>query len=460
MTVLSQDLRVWLDDYRSRFPDDVFTTPGPVDAREDLSALVQLLSTHNRFPMVATPGVTGTGADVPVVTNVFASRERIARMLGVPLADLHREYARRSASPRPLRVLDEPSRVHIVVTGDDVDLRTLPLLTHFASDLGPYITSGIVVGVDPATGIGNLSYHRATPVAPNELALSLHSRGDLWRLLDRFAARGENMPIAMIIGAHPLFMLAASSRVPESVDERMIAGALFGADLDVVRTPLHGIEVPATAEYVLEGFIDPTRHAEEGPFGEFSGYSSNRSTNNVMVIESIMTRENPLLLSVTGGRSAEHLTLARLPREAEIVDKLRARFPQITAVHYPNSGTHFHAYVAMDQKRVGEARQVMLGLLGWDPYVKTVIAVDSDIDITDDSSVLWAMAVHAQPASDIFIIDGLPGSPLDPSSSAAGTTSRMGIDATRRAPFDGVPIVVSDAATARATSLLTAAAQP
>lgn len=459
MTPLNQDLRVWLNDYRSRFPYDVLSTSEPANAREDLSAIVQLLSTENRFPMVATPGVTGTGADVPVVTNIFASRERIARMLDVPVEDLHREYARRSASPRPLRVIDEPSVVHTVVTGADVDLQTLPLLTHFASDLGPYITSGIVIGVDPATGVGNLSYHRATPAARNELALSLHSRGDLWRLLDRFAARGENMPVAMVIGAHPLFMLAASSRVPEYVDERMIAGGLFGADLDVIRTPIHGIEVPATAEYVLEGFIDPTRHAEEGPFGEFSGYSSNRSTNNVMVIESIMTRENPLLLSVTGGRSAEHLTLARLPREAEMVDKLRARFPQVTAVHYPNSGTHFHAYIAVNQKRDGEARQIMLGLLGWDPYVKTVIAVDSDIDITDDSAVLWAMAVHAQPASDVLIIDGLPGSPLDPSSSAAGTTSRMGIDATRRAPFEGIPIVTTEDALHRATALLTGSAE-
>jgi 4-hydroxy-3-polyprenylbenzoate decarboxylase len=114
-----------------------------------------------------------------------------------------------------------------------------------------------------------------------------------------------------------------------------------------------------------------------------------------------------------------------------MVEKLKERFPGVTAVHYPNSGTHFHAYVALKQSRPGEARQVMLGLLGWDPYLKTVFAVDEDVDITRDEEVLWAMATHFQPHQDLFMVDGLPGSPLDPSSSADGTTSRLGIDATR-----------------------------
>ncbi len=107
-------------------------------------------------------------------------------------------------------------------------------------------------------------------------------------------------------------------------------------------------------------------------------------------------------------------------------------------MHYPNSGTHFHCYVALEQSRDGEAQQIMLALLGWDPYLKTVIAVDSDIDISDDSQVLWALATHFQPHQDIFVIDGLPGSPLDPSSSVNGTTSRMGLDATRGSGFDGI----------------------
>lgn len=137
-----------------------------------------------------------------------------------------------------------------------------------------------------------------------------------------------------------------------------------------------------------------------------------------------------------------------------MVDKLLARFPQVERVHYPNSGTHFHAYLAVSQRRQGEARQAILGLLGWDPYLKTVIAVDADADLTDDSSVLWAVAVHTQPERDVFVVGGLPGSPLDPSSTADGTTSRMGIDATRHAQFDGVPIITSAEALKRARTIV------
>ena len=148
-------------------------------------------------------------------------------------------------------VLDE------VALGDDVDLAALPLITHFESDLGPYITNGVVVAEDPVTGVGNLSYHRAVVLSPTTLGTSLHSRGDIWRMHQNAADTKTTLPVAMVLGAHPLFMLAASARVPYHVDEREIAGGLLGESLEVVRTPVHGLRVPASAEYVLEGVIDP-----------------------------------------------------------------------------------------------------------------------------------------------------------------------------------------------------------
>jgi 4-hydroxy-3-polyprenylbenzoate decarboxylase len=171
----------------------------------------------------------------------------------------------------------------------------------------------------------------------------------------------------------------------------------------------------------------------------------------------VLRRRDAMLIDVAGGNSAEHLNLGRIPRESEMVEKLKERFPSVTAVHYPSSGTHFHAYVALRQMRAGEARQVMLGLLGWDPYLKTVIAVDADVDITRDEEVLWAVATHLQPHLDVVIIDGLPGSALDPSASGVGTTSRMGLDATRGPSFDGVRAQISAEAMARAAQLIATA---
>jgi 4-hydroxy-3-polyprenylbenzoate decarboxylase len=409
------------------------------------------LAAAARQPVLVFERVTGLGARV--VTNVFGSRTRIARLLDAEPGRLHETYQARTRGACDFRVIESGPVLDTVETRA-LDLATLPLLKHFETDRAPYVTSGIVVAEHPDTGAGNLSYHRAMLHSKSEFATSLHSRGHLWRLLQLYAERGRPMPVAMVIGAHPLFMLAASARVGFGVDERRIAGGLLGAPLEVVRTPAHGIAVPAAAELVLEGTIDAKAHAEEGPFGEFTGYSSSRSTNNLLKVDAILRRRDAWLVDVAGGNSAEHLNLARVPRESEMVEKLKERFPGVTAVHYPTSGTHFHAYVALKQLRPGEARQVMMGLLGWDPYLKTVIAVDPDVDIANDSEVLWALATHFQPHRDVLIVDGLPGSALDPSASGTGTTSRMGLDATRKAGFEGIRAKISERALSRAAQIL------
>ena len=446
-----QDFQRFLQRYSGEHPDDVLTIREPVSAEGDITAIAAQMADGGRDPVLVFDNVGTLG--VRVATNVFASRARVARLLGTDPAGIHRAYQERARGRFGMReVLAAP--VLDTVTQDGIDLSSLPLLRHFASDRAPYITNAIIVSEHPDTGIGNLSYHRSMLHSTTELATSLHSRGDLWRLLRIAAERGEPMPVAMVIGAHPLFMLAASARVPFGVDEREVASGMFGEPLDVVRTPRYGIRVPAAAEIVLEGVIDPAAHADEGPFGEFTGYSSNRSTNNLLRVETVMRRRSAMLVDVLGGNSAEHLNLARIPRESEMAEKLRERFPGVTALHYPNSGTHFHAYVALRQSRPGEARQVMLGLLGWDPYLKTVIAVDPDVDVTRDAEVLWALATHFQPHRDLLMVEGLPGSALDPSASGSGTTSRMGLDATRGPEFDGVRATLSQTAVDRAAAIL------
>ena len=446
-----QDLRHFLEGYRAAHPDDVLTIDEELSADQDITGLVWTLAGRGQHPLIVCRKVSGI--DAQVVTNVFGSRDRIARMLGTDPRGIHVAYQLRTRSLLEPRDVGAGPVCDIVETAE-IDLNRLPLIRHFESDRAPYITNGVIAADHPDTGAGNLSYHRSMLHSKTELATSLHSRGHLWRILQAAASKGQPLRVAMVIGAHPLFMLAASARLPLGVDERHVAGGLFGEPLEVVRTPRYGIAVPAHAEFVLEGVIDAKLHAEEGPFGEFTGYSSNRSTNNLFKVETMMRRRDAILVDVVGGNSAEHLNLGRIPRESEMVEKLKERFPAVTAVHYPSSGTHFHAYVAMNQARDGEARQVMLGLLGWDPYLKTVIAVDADVDISRDDEVLWALATHFQPHRDVLVIDGLPGSALDPSAGSTGTTSRMGLDATRGANFEGTRAQISAAAMARAGALL------
>ena len=445
-TVTGQGLQDFLRDYQVAHPADVYTVDRPVSLDQDITAVVWELAERGQHPLLRFRRVEG--ADREVVTNLFASRARIERMLDARPGELHDRYQQLAAEAMPMAEVDDGPITDRVDVGDRVDLADLPLLTHFETDRGPYITSGIVVAEDAEGERGNLSYHRSVVASPTSLGTSLHSRGDLWRLLQDAAASGKRLPVAMVIGAHPLFMLAASARVAFGVDEREIAGGLLGEPLEVVRTPTHGLRVPAAAEVVLEGEIDPAADEDEGPFGEFSGYSSDRSTRNRIDVCAVMQRKDAVWLDVVGGNSHEHLNLGRVPREAEMIAKLKDRFGSVVAVHYPRSGTHFHCYVAVDERRPGEARQALLGLLGWDPYLKTAVAVDPDVDITNDEEVLWALATHFQPEQDMIVISGLPGSALDPSADKLGTTSRLALDATRGQDFDAQRIEISDAARA------------
>jgi 2,5-furandicarboxylate decarboxylase 1 len=447
-----QDFQGFAQDYRMRFPRDVLHVATPLGCGQDVTALVEALARQGSAPMLSFADVPGCA--YPLVTNVFASRERIARIMDTAPATLHAEYQRRANAPIVPEYVESGPVADMVAEGDAVDLEQIPMIRHFDSDRGPYVTNAIIVAEDPETGLANLSYHRSMRHARNALATSLHSRGHLWRMYQTAREAGRPLPVAMVIGAHPLFMLAASARVAFGVDERAIAGALMGRALRLLRTPRHGIGVPCAAEFVLEGELDPEAHVAEGPFGEFSGYSSERSTNTLFHVRTVMRRRAPWLVDVVGGATDEHLNLARLPREAEMAERIRARFPAVSRLHYPTSGTHFHAYVALRQGRPGEARQVMLALLGWDPYLKTVIAVDDDVDVAEDSQVLWALATHFQPHRDMFSIDGLPGSPLDPSSTADGTTSRLALDATRGPDFHGIRATLSPEARERVRAIL------
>jgi 2,5-furandicarboxylate decarboxylase 1 len=446
---LDQDLHAFVDAYQRAHAEDVLVVEETLDPDQDATALVFELHRAGRAPMILCRSVAGM--DVPLLTNVFASRLRVARMLGTEPSHLHEVFARSAAERMPPKVVATGPALDIQQV--DVDLGSLPMIRHFEQDAAPYLTSAIVVALDPETGVGNTSYHRSMVSSGRTLATSLHSRGHLWRYLQNAADRGASLPVAVVIGGHPLFMLAASSRVGIDVDEREIAGGLFGRPLEVVPTPRYGIGVPATSDLVLEGFIDPSARADEGPFGEYSGYASSRSTNNVIEVQTILRRKDAMVLDVVSGHASDHLNLGRIPRESELLARLRERFPEVVAIDYPASGTHFHCYVSMRPRMEGQARQTLLALLGMDPYLKLAVAVDDDVDVRREDEVLWAVATRFQADRDLFVIGGVPGSLLDPSSEG-GITSRMGIDATRKPGFDADRVSLSARSLERARHLL------
>jgi UbiD family decarboxylase len=234
---------------------------------------------------------------------------------------------------------------------------------------------------------------------------------------------------------HPAYLLGATSRVPIEVDETAIVGAILGHPLQQVHCKTVALDVPADAEMILEGAIEAGAREPEGPFGEYTRHSSGRSTNHVFTLRAITTRARPVFLDICPGGSREHLNLGQVPAEAGLLEKLRETLPNVKAVFTPYSGTIYHCYVSIEKRRPSDGRQAALLVLGLDPYVKLVVVVDDDIDITNEPEVLWAMATRMQAGEDAIIVDDMTCNLLDPSSSKGGTSSKLAIDATRPQEF-------------------------
>ena len=306
-------------------------------------------------------------------------------------------------------------------------------MRHFEQDNGRYITSGVVVARDPDDGRINLSFARMQLQGPRQFGISVHSRGHLWDYQRRAEAKNMDLEVAVVIGMHPAYLIGAASRVGMDIDETEIAGALLGEPIKVVQCKSVELHVPADAEYILEGVILANRREDEGPFGEYTGYATARSTRNVLSVRAITHRRTPWFLDVCPGLSRDHLFLGRVQKEAEVLRKLRQVLPNVTGIYYPSSGSHYHCYISISKKRPGDGRHAALLALGLDSYIKLAIVVDDDIDVSDESDVMWALATRMQPAEDTIIIDNMTCNVLDPSSTD-GLSSKMLIDATR--PLD------------------------
>jgi UbiD family decarboxylase len=422
-------LRAFLDQVVADDKEALLRVTDPVNLDYDVTALVMEMEKQGRDPVVWFDKVGAS--PFPVVANLFGTRRRYALALGVPPERLIEEWA--SRNDRTIEpVLRETGPIHdVVVTGKDVNLSLLPIMRHFHNDAGPYITNAIIVAKDPDTGVRNTSFHRMQVKSATRIGTSLHSRRHLWNYVQRAEERGEDMPIAVVIGAHPLFTFGALWKGPITSDEYAVTGGLMGSPLEITRCKTVPLEVPVDAEITIEGRILGKVREPEGPFAEFTGYASERSTQQVIEVTAITHRKNAIYQDIIPGISDEHTGLLAVPSEARLLRTLRQHFPNTTAVSYPKSGTcRLHAHIALRNPAPGQAKNAAAVAFGDDLSLKLVIVVDDDVDVHDDSEVLWAMATRMQADEDIDIIRHAMGAILDPSNHA-GMTSKMIIDATR-----------------------------
>jgi 2,5-furandicarboxylate decarboxylase 1 len=431
--------------------EDVLRVSEPIDLDFLPTALVLELEKQRRSPVVVIE--RPKGFEVPVVTNLFASRDRVARMAGVRPGGFNEAWVRALARPIAPVVVGRGPVHDCVLQGEAVDAGAMPISRHFAKDAGRYIGSGILVCKDPDTGVRNLSYQRLQLKGPNRFGASLHSRGHIWEHLQRCEARGRDLEVAVVIGVHPAINLAAGAKVAMDVDEFDVAGALLGSPVELVRCKTIDVEVPAEAEFVLEGRILGGQHEDEGPFGEYTGYSTDRSTRNIFVVSAITWRTNPIFHDIIPGYSAEHLLLGRAAKEAHIFMRLKEMVPTLKALNFPKSGTHFHAYMSFKKSAEGQARHALMLLLGLDPYLKLVVAVDEDVNVFNEEEVLWAIATRFQADTDMFMVPDVFCNRLDPSS-RDGMSAKVALDATAPLKWDVERAVLPQQAVEWAGALL------
>lgn len=450
-----QDWRTFIRQVEESDPSQVIRVREEINPAYEITAFIAELEKQGHSPLVIFENVKGFST--PVITNLSGSRARLALAFGVKEEDLRAEYSRRIKSPLPEKMVkDTPSHFR-VYRGSEVDILKFPILTHFQGDPAPYITGGLIVSADPDTGVTSLGYHRLMVKGKSRFGISLHSRKRLWDYQRRAEERGKNLPVACLLGVHPLISLSSIGVIPIQIGKYEMVGGLLGESLEVVEGINIPLRIPAYADMVLEGEILSGVREPEGPFGEFTGYSSYRSTQHVFVAHTLYHRESLLYQSVCAGLSAEHNTLLALPREADLFEALSRSTPGVRAVHVPLSGCGWlHAYISIKKTAEGQGKQAILTALGVDHCLKLVVVVDEDVDIFKESEVLWAISTRFQADRDLVIVQDTMGVILDPSASEDGLTARMGIDATKPLQEEAVRLRIPEEAKKFAKRLISA----
>ncbi|MEZ7859301.1 MAG: 4-hydroxy-3-polyprenylbenzoate decarboxylase [Parasphingorhabdus sp.] len=428
------------------------------------------------------------GYSTPVLCNLFGTPERVAMGMGqenvAALRDLGTllAFLKEPEPPKGLRdlwdkrhdfkqVLNMPVKEvknapcqEIVLEGDQVDLDQLPIQTCWPGDVAPLVTWALAITRGPEKERQNLGIYRMQKIAKNKLIMRwlAHRGGALdyreWR--ERYPEKPY--PVAIALGADPATTLAAVTPVPDTLSEYAFAGLLRGEKTQVVKCIGNDLQVPATAEFILEGFLYPNEVAKEGPFGDHTGYYNEVESFPVFTIERITHRKDPIYHSTYTGRPPDEPAILGVALNEVFVPILQKQFPEIIDFYLPPEGCSYRmAVVSIKKQYPGHAKRVMMGVWSYlrqFMYTKFVIVTDDDIDVRNWEDVVWAMTTRMDPVRDTVMIENTPIDYLDFASPVSGLGSKMGLDATNKLPGEtqrewGEPIVMSPEVKLRIDSL-------
>ncbi len=424
------------------------------------------------------------GHGMPVLANLFGTVRRVALGMGEDDPARLREvgkllaYLKEPEPPRGLRdawdkwpVLKQvlnmaPKEVRsapcqeVVWEGTDVDLSRLPIQHCWPGDVAPLVTWGLTVTRGPHKQRQNLGIYRQQVIGPNKLIMRwlAHRGGALDFREHTLAHPGTPFPLAVALGADPATILGAVTPVPDSLSEYQFAGLLRGAKTEVVKCLGNDLQVPASAEIVLEGVIHPGEMALEGPYGDHTGYYNEQESFPVFTVERITLRRDPIYHSTYTGKPPDEPAILGVALNEVFVPLLQKQFPEITDFYLPPEGCSYRmAVVSMKKAYPGHAKRVMFGVwsfLRQFMYTKFILVTDDDVNVRDWKEVIWALTTRVDPARDTLLVENTPIDYLDFASPVSGLGSKMGIDATNKWPGEtsrewGTPIVMDAAVKAR-----------
>ncbi len=412
---------------------DLARVSRPVDTRFEIAAGIRKMA-DTSGPALMFENVTGH--DMPVAGAVFTNRFKALLALEVDsAAEGNARFSHGLRNPVEPRLVPSGECQEVVHTGNDIDLNSLPMPVYSEKDGGPYVTVALEVSKDPIDRSVNASVYRVMRTGKDRMSVMSHAFQGLGTHMARAERRDEPLDIAIVNGCDPVLLYASQAKVPQGVNEMTVAGGIRGEPVDVVKCVSVDLEVPASAEIVIEGRVLPGERVMEGPFGEFTGYYGPAEENHVIEVTAITHRRDPIFLAgMTGIPPTDNHVLKSFAYESALYEKLRETFPEVTAVSYPNwGGVQYAAVIALEQRYKAQARHVILTALGDSSRPKLVVMVDEDIDVYDTEAVNWAIMTRSQPAEDVIIVPRVAGGPLDPSAPEKEVISVWGIDATR--PF-------------------------
>ena len=428
------------------------------------------------------------GSSVPLLANLFGNTKRIALAMGQKdlegLRDVGRllAFLKEPSPPKGWRdlwqslpsyknVLNMPPAVRktapcqeVVIAEEDVDIGFLPIQTCWPGDAGPLVTWPLVITRGPEKERQNLGIYRMQKIGSNKLIMRwLSHRGGALDFKEwQEKLPGEGFPVSIAIGADPATVLATVTPVPDTLSEYAFAGLLRNSKTEVVKSLTNDLQVPANAEIVLEGVIEANEMADEGPYGDHTGYYNEVERFPVFTVKRITHREDPIYHSTYTGRPPDEPAMLGVALNEVFVPLLQKQFPEIVDFYLPPEGCSYRmAIVSMKKQYPGHAKRVMMGVwsfLRQFMYTKFVVVVDEDINIRRWEDVIWAITTRMDPLRDTVMIDNTPIDYLDFASPVAGLGSKMGLDATNKIAGEterewGSTITMSDEVKARIDSL-------